>query len=135
MVNNDKRTAWTGALMVLVRVCMLFLSGPVASGQIAPPQYPGFLNGTVFYSDGKTPFPLSNNSNYNVKVSNSTYWFSVEINPGGFYFVTANALYPGNYTVTVLKNGNNTSLGSTQVTIIQNRTVTANVTTSRTPTD
>ena len=57
MIDKHKKKLLICAAMIIVLICLLFFSS-VAFGQITRPQDEGYVNGTIFYNDGITPFSI-----------------------------------------------------------------------------
>ncbi len=136
MIDKQKNEKLIRAVMLLILICLLF-SGycSVAFGQITRPQDKGYVTGTIFYNDGITPL-LVNDSLYASQVE----LWNVTSNTASILYTDDNGYYTssgvpaGTYKVYV-KYENNYAGETDNFSVIAGQNVTANVKTSRMPTN
>lgn len=135
MINKEKRLIC--AIMVFVLICLLFFSS-VAFGQVSSPplQDPNII-GTVFYSDGITPYSNPLGSKTIVELyHNGTQVNETVLSSSGQYNFTNVSGDSGPYYVVTTETWNKTDSNVTMVTrsspfnVIQETTV-MNLTTNR----
>lgn len=122
--------------MVLVLIFLLF-TGLVAFGHMSlshtytPPVH-GYVNGTIFYSDGETPLVLNDatNGDFVYLTGPNNFNEQMETDANG-YFSSLNVA-PGDYRLAIYRS-NSYIGGIDPVIVIGGQTVTENVTTSRMP--
>jgi len=136
MNNRERSQMWIFTIMVVVLISLLFC--PVVFGQVLAS--PGSVNGSIFYSDSKTPLALNNLAAGNfvslINTGTQAVLNTTTDSSGHYVFNTQNIVFNGSSYFQVTAYYNNSGVGHSPIFELSPGThVSENLSTSRAPTD